>query len=306
MSSLVRKWGEHILRSRQYAAGAALVFAFFSFLDLPVGWISGAIIALVTLQSGTRQGLNIMVWAMLPALAMLYLGQYALFCEQFVLHMVLVFCLAIILRMTNAWMTVLKLSALLGIVAVVAIHFMAPELQAWLAKQITGMTKDLKSLTFFNMSVAQSDALVKTLCQLATGLVSLSLLWTNLMTLFLARWWQSLLNSSVNVQKEFYQLRVHPIAVIALLALMVGLHFDNALFSNVLIVAAMPFIIAGLSLLHTLAATKKNGNTILFAFYMLFFFLSPYVMAFLTLVGVVDSFVNFRKRVAMGSAPLKG
>jgi hypothetical protein len=298
---MLKKWGEQVLRSRQYAAGLALVFAFLSFFDLPVGWVSTVIIALITLQNGPRQGAIIMAWAILPAVAMLSLGHYLIFINVFLLHYFVVWGLAVLLR-KNGWMNVLQVASLCGITTVVAMYFFAPDLQSSLVHQLTDIAKEYKSVAIFNLRPADFNLWLDYLGMVAMGLLALATILTNLLVVLLARGWQSMMAPLVSMQKECYNIRIHYPAAIVLVALIAGLYLNANLMINVLIIAFIPFVVAGLSLLHAYATTKKVGNIIMFVFYVLFLFLSPYLMMLLSLMGWVDSFVNFRKRFVVENA----
>ncbi len=296
--SLVRKWGEQIVRSRQHASGVALVFAFFSFFNLPILWLSLSIIiiALVTLQNGPKQGLLVIAWAILPAVAMLCLGHYAIFINIAILHYLMVWCFAVLLRKHNAWTQVLQLSSFLGIVAIVGIYFLAPDLKSGLVAEFSALIKEYKNFSFLNFSPSDLDLWTSYLGLFAIGILALATLLANLMVLFLARWWQSLIVPTVSLQKECLLVRVHYSSSLVLITLAAGLALNTGLFVNILLVALMPFMLSGLSLLHAYTVNKKNGNTILFIFYVLFLFLSPYLMMLLSLIGWLDSFINVRKR----------
>jgi hypothetical protein len=294
---MVRKWGELIIRSRQYASGLALVVAFFSFFDLPIGWLSTVIIALITLQNGPVEGLMVTAWAILPAVAMLWLGQYTLFLNILILHYLIVWVFAVVLR-KHTWVNVLQLSALLGMTAIILIHYFIPEVQSWLVNQITSAVKD-KTITIFSYKLANIDVWMKYIGSFAVGLMALMINLANLMTLFLARWWQSNIVSVISIQKECYTIRMHYVVSLSLVILAMGLYVDSILFLNVFILALVPFIFSGLSLLHMFAATKKNGSIIMVIFYLLFLFLSPYIALLLTFMGWLDSFFNFRKKIVL-------
>lgn len=298
---MVRKWGEHILRSRQYAASAALIIAFLSFFDLPIGWLSTVIIGLVTLQNGPRQGLIIAAWAILPAVAMLCLGQYEIAFIN-ILHYSFVLVFASILRKYHSWMNVLHLGTLLGIVGVVVIHFFSPELPNWLINQLSAIQKEYKGILVFNHPSNDMDILLKSMSLYITGLLAAGIILANLMILFFARWWQSNIVPSISIQKECCNIRMHYLIALLLVGITFGLYLDSALFLNILIVALIPFVLSGLSLLHSFAATKKNGTIFMFIFYILFLFLSPYIVFLLTLMGWLDSFIHFRKRFVIESA----
>jgi hypothetical protein len=301
VNSVVRKCGDQIVRSLQYASGLALVVAFLSFFNIPIGWLSTVIIALVTLQNGPRKGFVVMAWAILPAVAMLSLGQYLLFFNVFVLHYLVIWGLAIFLR-RSTWATIIQAVSLLGIIAIFLIYYFAPDLQNWLVSQLTAIVKDYKSISIFNIKAADFDLWVSYISLFGIGLLGLAFIVINLIILFLARWWQSLVTPMVNIQKECYGIRIHYLSSLLLLALAACLYINSSLMANVLVVALVPFIISGLSLFHGYLATKKSGNIIMFIFYILFLFLSPYFVMLLSLMGWIDSFINLRKKYLVDNA----
>lgn len=296
VNSLIRKWGEQVIRKPQYAATLALVFAFLSFFDLPVGWLSSVIIALVTLQNGPRRGLTIMSWAILPAVAMLCLGNYAIFVNVLFLHFLLAWGFAAGLRQFQSWMTLLKIGAGVGVIATVFIYFFAPDLQNWLITQLATFAKEYQAASIFKISSSDIDNWLNYFNLFATGLLVLVIIMTNLFTVFLARWWQSNVVPGINLQKECQQVRSHYLAAILLLIVAGSFYFNGSLFFNVLVVAIMPFVFSGLSIVHAFSATKKNGSLFLFVFYALFLLLSPYLMLLLATIGWLDSFLDFRKK----------
>jgi uncharacterized protein YybS (DUF2232 family) len=62
-------------------------------------------------------------------------------------------------------------------------------------------------------------------------------------------------------------------------------------------VILLPFIVAGLSLLHAMMANKKGANALLAGTYCLLFLLFPYVAGLLALLGFADSCYDFRRRI---------
>ncbi len=296
MNLILKKWGERILHNRQYAAGIALVAAFFSFFSLPlIGWISTLIIALVTLQNSPKVGLIVAAWAMLPAVALLYLGHYGIFINVVILHYAIVWLLAVGLRRTN-WINLLQFGTLVGIAAVIGIYYLAPGLQDLLTQELSSFAKGYKA-SLFSFKSADTEVWLKYITQFATGLLAIGVLISNLMTLYIARSWQSLVAPIVSVKKEWHGIRLHYSTSLLLVALSPGLFFNPELFINLLIVAVLPFVFSGLSLLHAYTATKRNCSVLLFAFYLLFIFFSPYLIILISLMGWLDSFINFRKRI---------
>lgn len=296
---VLRKWGERIIRHRQYAAGVALAAAFFSFFSMPfLGWISTIIIGLVALQNGVRSSLFVVAWAMLPAVALLYLGHYDIFINVVLVHYSIVWLCAIALHKKNSWVNLLQLNTLIGMGAVIVLYYFAPHLQEVFVAQLISLSKEYKS-SFLSVKAADFDVWIKYISSFAMGLLTAGILIYNLVTLFIARSWQSLLNPAVNVQKEWHAIRLHYSASLMLLALIPGILLNFELFINLLVVASLPLAFSGLSLIHAYTSTKKNGSIFLLVFYMLMILFSPYLILLICLMGWLDSFMNFRKKMLL-------
>lgn len=297
VNSFLKRWGEQVIRRQHYAAGLALVFSFLSFFDLPlIGCLSSIIIALVTLQNGARQGFSVIIWAILPAVAMLFLGQYPIFIDVFFLQFLAIWALSLLFRKYGSWMFLIQVSAVLGILAVTSIHFFFPELQSQIVAGFAEVIKEYQRSAFFKLRASDMDIVASYFRFFATSLVVLKIIVTNLLLVLLARGWQARVIPNINVQREFFQVRSHYVSALALIALIYGLQYNSTLFLNILIVAILPFVFCGLSVLHSFCARKKNGGIFLSIFYFLLMFLSPYIVAGLTTLGWLDSFLNFRKK----------
>ena len=62
--------------------------------------------------------------------------------------------------------------------------------------------------------------------------------------------------------------------------------------------ASIPLLIAGLALVHYWVKVKAKGSQWLVFVYLGLMFYSPIIMALLMLVGLVDSFMNLRTKLA--------
>jgi hypothetical protein len=294
----MRRLIEHIARSRQYAATVALVFAFLSFFDLPVGWVTTVIIAFVTLQKGPKEGAVVLAWAILPAAAMLYLGYTAVFLDIFLLHYLLTWIFAVIFHRYKSWAVLLQLAAVLGIIAVLGVHtyYTHVDIQNWWVGQINYFLKDFKLAETLGIAPKQMQIWAQHFAMFATGVSAVGIALANLLNLFLARWWQSLLNTSIQLRQEYYRIRMNYMASLSLLLIAAAALIQRQLFIDFLPIAVMPFVFAGLSLLHTFCANKKNGALLLTIFYGLSIVLCFYVAILLTLASFADSF-NIKRKI---------
>lgn len=296
MNQLLSSYGMKIVSNRHYAAGVALAFAFLSFFDVPVGWLSTVIIGLVTLHRGLKNGAFIIAWAILPAVAMLYLGYTSVFINILLLRYLLIWIFAGIFRKYQNWGLLLQIAMVLGILAVCGVHLFIPDIGEWWLTQLNTFLKEMDTSNAMLVNVKFLQSLSSYVTLLATGTMALIILLSNLMNLLLARWWQLILKSSRGLRQEFYQIRVHSSTILALLFVILGVFTQVKLFMDLLPLVLMPFIIAGLSLYHAFLVGKKRATLWLVLFYVLLILLSPYVLILLALLGVIDSVVDLRKR----------
>ncbi len=288
--------GFYLTLKTRNAAWLALVFALLPFVGLPTTWISELIIALVTLRLGARAGLIIIAWAALPAIALSYLGETALFINMVVFRCFLLWGLAMILRRYRSWSYVIQASALVGLIGVLCCHFFWPDLQNWWLTRLTEFLKQPQMQWLVNQKSVNIQTFTQSFSQYATGLFAVVVLATNLMLLLLARAWYSSLYSPGTFRREFYNLRVGYLPGIIMLCgvglVLMGLSWAKDIFAILL----LPFVFAGLSLVHLLASTKKQKTIILVVFYVGLVLLFPYSFLAVALLGWVDSWYNMRAR----------
>lgn len=296
MNQFVNKYGMKILTNQSYAAGLACAFAVLYFFDIPVGWLSTIVIGLITLQQGMRKGVYVIAWAVLPAVAMLYLGHIFEFINVFVLHYLLTWCLAGIFRRSKNWGIVLQAAACFGILAVCAAHLYNPNIQQWWLLQFNTFLKDISSNPPFGMNIAFLQSCSEYITMMATGVMTLIVIMSNFMNLLLARWWQLSVQGNKDLRQECYEVRAHILTVFGFILVLIGLLLHIKLFIDLMPLALLPFIIAGWSFFHAYLAGRKRATLCLILFYALFLLLSPYMLAFLSILGFVDSAVNLRKR----------
>jgi uncharacterized protein YybS (DUF2232 family) len=117
-------------------------------------------------------------------------------------------------------------------------------------------------------------------------------------SLFFSRWWQAILYNPGGFQQEFHGIRLESKLGLLLAVLMgagVLLSDDYRIWVQL---ASIPLLIAGLALVHCWVKVKaKSGHWLVFVYIGLILY-SPIMMALLVLVGLADSFMNLRTRLA--------
>ncbi len=112
--------------------------------------------------------------------------------------------------------------------------------------------------------------------------------------LILARWWQAVLYNPGGFKAEFHQLKLEPGFAVLLAGFIIAALTGIPPLDTWLVIMCVPPLLSGLALLHYLAAYKKLGLSGIVVAYLLAMFMSPMVI----LLGLIDSILNIRKRLA--------
>jgi uncharacterized protein YybS (DUF2232 family) len=140
---------------------------------------------------------------------------------------------------------------------------------------------------------------LQALSRLMTGVVLASLLLGAICSVILARWWQALLVNPGGLQKEFTGLRLGQSAGLLTLIAMIGSRFTAAPLSDLVAQAAMlllvPYLFAGLAVLHGIVGAAGRGRGWLVAVYIMLVIL-PQATLIVAGGGLLDTWMDFRRR----------
>jgi len=281
----MRALAQFVMRGPLQASGVAALTTAIPLLF----WVGTAVVGLVILRLGIRQGLNVGLWALLPALGWSWFGQ-----DPTALVVLLeVMLMTALLRVTSSWDKALCGGTFLAIVTGLALPSLYPGLMDILVQ--TGV----QFYQQYNADVAQ--ALGSNLESVIRQTMSASMAGTYLalavgMTL-LARGWQAALYNPGGLRTEFHRLRLSPIlAVVFAVTMVIG----PVLGLNAVLLAwaaGTPLFLAGLALVHGVVALKKLSRQWLVMFYVALVLLGPSLMILLVVLAFVDSWLNIRGRI---------
>jgi hypothetical protein len=288
----MRALAEYALRGRWQAVLVALLFTFIPLF----GWVGVAIMALVTLRKGSKEGFFVLVWIVLPVIVgsiVIKDYRYALF--DALLGSTVVWLMAIILRNTNSWLLVLQGLVAIALSTIIIIHIIDPNIYLWWQQHLAQIYSQI-NLTFNNaLTPEQSQIWVQSTAKIASGLQAVFIMLTNLFNLALARWAQALLFNPGGLKKELHYFRLDRSTVIIVMILSLVLIKVPAI-QDSLPVLILPFICAGFSLIHYYCDLTRWDWLWLLGFYFLFFALLIYAVIFLILIATADVWLNFRQR----------
>lgn len=281
----MRALAQFVMRGPLQASGVAALTTAIPLLF----WVGAAVVGLVILRLGIRQGLNVGLWALLPALGWSWYGQ-----DPTALAVLLeVVLMTALLRVTSSWDKALCGGTFLAIVIGLVLPQLYPGLMDILVQ--TGV----RFYEQYNADIAQ--ALGNNLESVIRQTMSASMAGTYLalaigMTL-LARGWQAALYNPGGLRKEFHGLRLSPVfAVVFAVTMVIGpvLGLNTVLLAWT---AGTPLFLAGLALIHGVVARKKLNRQWLVMFYVALVLLGPSLMILLVVLAFVDSWLNIRGRI---------
>lgn len=281
----MRALAQYVMRGPLQAGGVAAVTTAVPLLF----WIGAAVVGLVILRLGISQGLNVGLWALLPALGWSWFGQ-----DPTALAVLLqVMLMASILRATLSWERALLGGSFLAIVTGLMLPVIYP-----------GLLDDLvqAGVSFYeqyNADVAQTlgSDLEQVIRDTMNASMAGSYLAIGVGMTMLARAWQAGLYNPGGFRKEFHALRLSPaVAVVCVVTMVVGpmLGLNAMLLAWV---AGTPLFLASVALVHGIVGLKKLSGQWLVLFYVALALLGPSLMILLVVLAFVDSWLDIRGRM---------
>jgi len=300
----MRALAAYIMRGPVQAVLVTAALALVSLIPVlgMVSVLSGAAVALVTLRHGARQGLLVLLGASLLAGIFMYFvfGTMVLGLMFALLLWLPLLCLALVLRSSGSWSMVLDAAVALGITGITVFYLLVGDpLQFW--QMALEKMLELMSSQGGMAEMGQIQQQIPVIAEWMTGMLTAALVMGLVLSMMLARWWQSLLFNPEGFQQEFYSLRQSKIAALTVLVILLFSLFDLGVISNlagdIMITVVVVYSIVGLALIHALVARLGKHKAWLVGIYVLIFIMPPHMMLALASAGFADSWLDFRRRL---------
>lgn len=297
-----------IVSGRFQAILSASVCGMLAFLLPPfstlTNYLGAAVVALVTLRVGVQQGLLVLVAATVVTMLFYRITGVPAATIAVTISMLWLpsWLISLVLRRTVNLAFAILAAAALGILALVTVYLIAGDPAPWWHEHLLQIRSTLEAAGLFPHG-ASIDELLLELSRLMTGVILASLALGAVCSLLLGRWWQAMLVNPGGLHIEFCALR-YPQAIGALvLGLMVFSQFTQGAASSMaaqaVLILLVPYLFAGLAVLHGVVAGYGRGKGWLFAVYVLLGIV-PQTALLLAGLGLVDTWVDFRRRFASG------
>jgi hypothetical protein len=289
-----------VMAGSSQAALVAAVAAILSLILPPLAWISGGVIALVVLHLGPQRGAQLIAFS---GLATMFFGWIAVGTPMlaFGIMMLLwmpVWSAAAVLRSTVSLGLSLQLITALGVVFVLVLQFGFPELQTELSKEFDKLIQPMVEKQQTSATKEELNAAVDLVLPLMPGLLAMGMMIGSVISLLLGRWWQATLYNPGGFAKEFNALRLGKVlAGITTVVLLVSFLTDAELVTMLALVLLGIYLIQGLALMHGVIEYKQINKVWLFGLYFMIFFLPHLVVIPLSVFGLTDAWIDFRRRL---------
>lgn len=284
----MKKLAQWAMSGRWQAAVAAGVC-----LAIPLlFWLGAALLALVILRYGWQQAGQVVLWALLPGVAWLSLGD-----PTPLLTALGTSALATMLRNSIRLDRTLMLSSALGVV----VYFLLPYLLPDVLPQVVAGSEEavMAALAEQPELAAQLKPLI---APMMSGVLSALHSLVFMLCLLLGRYWQSAFYNPGGFGAEFKQLRLPLVFTLPVILAMLSASQLEPELAGLMPVLTIPLILAALALFHGLVAQTKASSTWMTVIYIGLFVLGPYMYTLLIFVACLDSAWNFRARLPKDTA----
>jgi hypothetical protein len=288
-----------VMAGRWQAVAVVLGFAVLGLALPPVTLLSGAALGLIGLRLGAYSGGSVLLWsAVAITLASAALAGQAWFGVAYSLIQWLpVLLIALLLRRTVSLAFTLQTALLIGLASVVAMNYLMPGTHALWTALLDEVVRP--ALVNAEIPAAAIDSVLARAAEVMNGGFVAALLLSLVLTLLIARWWQALLYNPGGFRDEFTGLQLgYPAAGLALTLAGGAVLTQTSLIIELAMVAAVVFFLQGMAVTHAVIAASGNPTLWLLGVYGLLLVALPQMMAGLSLMGAVDSFVDFRARLS--------
>ena len=286
----MRKLAELAMKGPKQALFLAVLFACIPM----VSWLSAAIVSLVILRRGVDHGLKVLMWALLPAIVWAAFGQFSV-----VIGLIATTLLACVLRQTVSWQSTLLAVVPTGAIIAFGMYQFAPQTIEFMSNAVIGLLEG-------SLPKAGNETLVNRLESIRPIMeygVAGAMAWVHssfsVLSLMLARSWQSGLYNPGGFGDEFRQIRLTAGVAITLLALTVMGSAISPILTVLLPIASLPLFFSGMAMMHGLVKIGRMSSFWLIGIYVLLITLTQLAYPVMVLIACLDSLFDFRKRASI-------
>ncbi|MCK5918311.1 MAG: DUF2232 domain-containing protein [Cocleimonas sp.] len=288
-----------IMAGRGQAAFFIILSTLLSLILPPVGVFSAAAIALITLRISWQQGLlyTFLGSAILAIVSYLLKQDAPLGVIAGLIAWLPIVFFATILAQTGSWQRTLQALLAVTMIGVLLFHAYQPEPALFWQTTLEQLKPMLQEA--YKISSSEADTLIQSMSSWMTGVFIAAIAVTVALALVLARHWQAMLYNPGGFGEEFRQLRIGKVfALIIVACIVLAIVMRSTIAIEILIIAVGIFMLQGIALAHGVVHQLEMKPGWLVALYILLFILLAQMFVLLAAFGIIDNFVDFRRKIA--------
>lgn len=299
---MLRGIADFAMQGRWQAGVATALLSAIAMMLPPLNYLASGVIALTTLRMGPGEGAKVVTATLVVfmLLAWLLLGQLWVAGLILLTSWLPVFLATLALGYTRSLATALLASSGLGILTVLLLHLLVPDLTGWWRGMIEPFMASLSEQPGWQLGQDETAQMTDNLAAMMTGLIAAGVSFNAVIGLLIGRAWQSQLFEPGAFGSEFRELQLgRPAAIVT--AVLMGLTLTPLSDSLTLLADCLPvmlvaFGIQGLAIVHAIVKLREKSKAWLVTMYVLLVLMLPQMVMMLATLGVLDQWFNFRKR----------
>jgi len=286
----------YVMRGRSQAALFSSLFAVLSMILPPLSYISGAIVALVTMRRGIGEGglIAVIATVALAVMSQVSTGNMVIAMVFAMMVWLPVWILAVVLRQTVSLPLTLAVATMLVMVAMLVFHVAVGDTVMWWREVLDKIFAEALE----QPGMADMSLMLENTPQFMTALMATAFFISMVASVCLARWWQAVLYNPGGFQEEFHAIRLdRTVAIIGGLVLIwaaVGANVGSIATDFALIVGVYASV-TGMALVHHWVATTNANKGWLILMYLLLAFIAPQILVILAIFGFADAWLDIRR-----------
>lgn len=290
VNGFIGRQGQRLLDNKRYAMLMAVLLATIPY----TAWVSLAVISLVTLRKGWREGALLLMPALTAYLAcMLASNSSHVAIVDTLLTFIPCYLATCVLGLTASWRAVASMFFLLVALCAIILQIWMPDFIAAQYQFLMAAIREVHPDVLSKFVIDTGGQNQQILSNLLLGLQFVSLVLSAISPVLLARSMQSQLFWPGEFQREMLMFRGNKVGLFILVIMLIAANQSKVIAINLLPILIAYFLLAGLSLSVHVLAKKKMGVALLLLITPLF--LVPFVMLpVYVILGSLDSLFNLR------------
>lgn len=300
---MLRGLAAFAMQGRWQASFMAAVLAAAGLLIAPLSYLSGGVVALSTLRMGQREGgiVVLTTTVIMGLLAGFIFGQPLLTLVFVGLFWLPVWAVTVTLGNTRSLAASVLGTGLIGLVVVLIMQLAVAEPAQWWQQQLTQVAALLTAQEGWNVSAAETSALLLQLAPYMTGIMAAGMSLNCVLSLFIGRGWQATLYQPQAFATEFAAMRYGKQSSLVMAGL-VGLALSPVKefvpgLADMVPVLLLILALQGLAVVHTIFRQRQWHGGWLFLVYSLVVLRMPQMAALLAVLGISAYWFNISKKM---------